>query len=284
MRGWSVRSFISTARVIGWCARHRLHPHNPFPFHFCGCHLPHQVQVCYATIYLNLAKIRGRVADSRISTPPQVLSQRRSSLIRISGPPAKYDDWWPGLHGGNQSGTFCRSTPIFDVLSLRLGRKHRARLGLRWRADTQNAGFTTVYTRPRGKWRTKVKLVALNEKPFWPSLLGIPELQGNMMRCFHVTMSPDLLTRQVLGNHFLMEARIICLIKQDLNELMRQEHQVGSRDNCIEELQQQAYTQRLELEVAQHGNIESRQEQTTLQEELTVTEKVFRKTQIRNVH
>ena len=52
MRDWSVRSFISTARVIRWCARHRLHPHNAFPFHFCCCHLPHQVQVCYATIYL----------------------------------------------------------------------------------------------------------------------------------------------------------------------------------------------------------------------------------------
>ena len=80
-----------------------------------------------------------------------------------------------------------------------------------------------------------------------------------------------------LGNHFLMETRIICLIKQDLNELVRQEHQVGSLDNCIEELQHQAYAQRLELEDAQHGNIESRQEQTRLQEELTVTEKVFEK-------
>ena len=97
----------------------------------------------------------------------------------------------------------------------------------------------------------------------------------SMSRCVS-----DLQTRQVLGNHFLMETRIICLIKQDLYELMRQENQVGSLDNCIEELQQQAYAQRLELEDAQHGNIESRQEQA----EWTTTEKVLRKTQIRNVH
>ena len=62
-------------------------------------------------------------------------------------------------------------------------------------------------------------------------------LRGSLMRCFHVTMSSDLLTREVLGNHFLMETRIICLIKQDLNELERQEHQVGSLDHCIEKLQ-----------------------------------------------
>ena len=99
-------------------------------------------------------------------------------------------------------------------------------------------------------------------------------LRGNLMRCFHVTMSPDLLTRQVLGNHFLMETRIICSIKQDLNELVRQEHQVGSLDNCIEELQQQAYAQRLELEDTQHGNIESRREQSRLREESSMKEKV----------
>ena len=52
MRDWSVRSFISMARVIRWCARHRQHPHNAFPFHFYCCHSPHQVQVCYATIWL----------------------------------------------------------------------------------------------------------------------------------------------------------------------------------------------------------------------------------------
>ena len=32
------------------------------------------------------------------------------------------------------------------------------------------------------------------------------------------------------------------------SELMKQEHQVGCLINCIDELQQQAYAQRLELE------------------------------------
>ena len=49
-------------------------------------------------------------------------------------------------------------------------------------------------------------------------------------------------------NHLLNQAR---------SELMKQEHQVGSLDNCIDELQQQAYAQRLELEDAHHGDFES---------------------------
>ena len=44
-----------------------------------------------------------------------------------------------------------------------------------------------------------------------------------------------------------METRII-LLNQAMSELVKQEHQVGSLDSCIDELQQQAYAQRLELE------------------------------------
>ena len=51
---------------------------------------------------------------------------------------------------------------------------------------------------------------------------------------------------------------------------MRQERRVGSLNNCISELQQQAYAQRLELKDAQHGYIESRREQVRLQEELSI--------------
>ena len=43
---------------------------------------------------------------------------------------------------------------------------------------------------------------------------------------------------------------------------MKQEHQVGSLNNCIDELQQQANAERLELEDAHHGYIESRREQS----------------------
>ena len=57
---------------------------------------------------------------------------------------------------------------------------------------------------------------------------------------------------------------------------MKQEHQVGSLNNCISELQQEAYAQRLELQDAQHGYVESRREQIRLQEDLSMKEKVLR--------
>ena len=51
------------------------------------------------------------------------------------------------------------------------------------------------------------------------------------------------------------------VLNQARSELLKQEHQVGSLNNCIEELQQQTYAQRLELEDAHHGYIESRRGQ-----------------------
>ena len=65
---------------------------------------------------------------------------------------------------------------------------------------------------------------------------------------------------------------------------MKQEHQVGSLDSCINELQQQADAQRLELQDAHHGFFESRREQSQQQEELSMKENVLRDTQIRNMH
>ena len=65
---------------------------------------------------------------------------------------------------------------------------------------------------------------------------------------------------------------------------MRQEHQVGSLNSCIDELQQQAYAQRLKLADAHDGYIESRQQQARLQEESSMKEQVLRKTQIRFFH
>ena len=50
------------------------------------------------------------------------------------------------------------------------------------------------------------------------------------------------------------------LLSQARSELMRQEHQVGSLNSCISELQQQAFAQRLELQDAQHGQIRSMRE------------------------
>ena len=47
---------------------------------------------------------------------------------------------------------------------------------------------------------------------------------------------------------------------------MTQEHKVESHNNFIDELQQQAYAQRLDLENAHQGYVESRREQVRLQE------------------
>ena len=70
-----------------------------------------------------------------------------------------------------------------------------------------------------------------------------------------------------------------------MSEIMMQEHQVESLHSCINELQQQAYAQRLELQDAHHGYIESRREQSRLQEESSMKEKkkALRETQIVNI-
>ena len=65
---------------------------------------------------------------------------------------------------------------------------------------------------------------------------------------------------------------------------MKQKYQVESLNNCISELQQQTSAQRLELQDAQHGYVESRREQVRLQEELSIKEKVLRDTQMRYMH
>ena len=63
------------------------------------------------------------------------------------------------------------------------------------------------------------------------------------------------------------------LPNQARSELMRQEHQVGFLFHCISELQQHACAQRLEIEDAHRGYIESRRKQSRLQEELSMKEK-----------
>ena len=82
----------------------------------------------------------------------------------------------------------------------------------------------------------------------------------------------------------LLEGNRDHLLVQARTELMKQEHKVESLNNFISELQQQAYAQRLDLENAHHGYVESRREQVRLQEELVVKEKVLRETQIQSMH
>ena len=127
-----------------------------------------------------------------------------------------------------------------------------------------------------------LKLITREGKAWCQVHLRNREHRGNQLQCFssrsnepgsHLKSSifknadPSNLGRSFLeGNkdHLLSQAR---------SELMRQEHQVGSLNDCISELQQQACAQRLELQDAQHGYIESRREQVRLQEELSTKEK-----------
>ena len=72
--------------------------------------------------------------------------------------------------------------------------------------------------------------------------------------------------------------------EQARSDPVKQEHHVESLKNCIGELQRQTEEQRLALQDAQHGYVESGREQVRLQEELSMKEKVHRNTQIRNMH
>ena len=82
----------------------------------------------------------------------------------------------------------------------------------------------------------------------------------------------------------LLEGNKDHVLSQLRSELLKQEYQVGSLSGCLNELQQKAYAQRLELQDAHHGYIESRRERARQQEEVSMKEKVLRDTPIRNIH
>ena len=74
------------------------------------------------------------------------------------------------------------------------------------------------------------------------------------------------------------------LLNQARSDLAKQELRVESLNKCIGELQRQTERQRLALQDAQNGFVESRREQVRLQEESSMKEKVLRNSQIRNLH
>ena len=88
-------------------------------------------------------------------------------------------------------------------------------------------------------------------KPAAMFSLGIEE-QGNQFKSSVFKFAdPSNLGRSLLEgveDHLLSQAR---------SELVKEEHQVGPLNNCIGELQRQAYAQRLELHDAECGYIES---------------------------
>ena len=74
------------------------------------------------------------------------------------------------------------------------------------------------------------------------------------------------------------------MLNQARSDLAKPELHVGPLSKCIGELQRQTAEQRLALQDEQYGFVESRREQVRLQEELSMKEKVLRKTQIRYMH
>ena len=78
---------------------------------------------------------------------------------------------------------------------------------------------------------------------------GNEEPGNNFKSSVFKNADPSNMRRSFLEGHYDH------LLSQAKSELMRQEHQVGSLSNCISELQQHAYAQRLELQDAQHGYI-----------------------------
>ena len=116
-----------------------------------------------------------------------------------------------------------------------------------------------------------------------------PSAPGNLLHWFHLEVKNRDINSRVLfsknaGERSLLEGNKDHLLSQAKSELMKQEHQVGSLNHCISELQQHACAQRLEEQDAQHGYIESRREQVRQQEELSMKEKVLRGTLIRSMH
>ena len=83
---------------------------------------------------------------------------------------------------------------------------------------------------------------------------------------------------------YLLEGNMDHLLNQATSDLAKQELHVESLNKCIGELQRQTEEPRLALQDAQYGFVESRREQVRQQEELSMKEKVFRNTQIRNMH
>ena len=99
------------------------------------------------------------------------------------------------------------------------------------------------------------------------------------MQCFHQGPTNRETSSRVLFFKYadpsklgrsLLEGNKDHLLSQTRSEFMKQEHQVGSLNSCIHELQQEDIARGLELRDAHHAFFESRREQVRLQEELSM--------------
>ena len=114
----------------------------------------------------------------------------------------------------------------------------------------------------------------------------IRELPGNRLHCFHQNvMNKDHMWSSVFGNANLsnLSGTLLKGSKDHLltlarSDLAKRELHVESLNKCIGEAQNRA------LQDVQNEFVESRREQTRLQEELLRKEKALRDTQIRSKH
>ena len=176
----------------------------------------------------------------------------------------------------------------------------------------ENVGFTTVFAESRRLWilsnanRNRWNLLQCHRREervqksahadLWKGLMSSssqePSAPVNPFALFSIGSEEpgDQFKSSVFRNadppnvvRSLLEGNQDHLLSRGKSELVRQEHQVGSLNNCIS-VQQRAYAQRLEVQDAQHGYVESRLEHFRLQEELSMKEKVLPDTLIRSMH
>ena len=181
---------------------------------------------------------------------------------------------------------WCRHAlrPIKETLRLRFSRKH-------CRNQKQNKTQVQIVLKPTTlKERERRERESLKSNSSQdPRASGNPDAvfssrsdePGNQVESSMFKYAdPSELWRSLLDgseDHLLSQAR---------SELMRQEHQVGSLNSCINELQ---FSNRLILKdwnckTLIQGFFESRREQVRLQEELSLKEKVLRDNQTRSIH
>ena len=121
----------------------------------------------------------------------------------------------------------------------------------------------------------------------------IIKLPGNRVHCFHQKSNEqrNQMWSSVFGhanlsnlNGTLFEGNKDHLLSHARSDLAKRELHVESFNKCIGDLQKRTEAQNRALQDVQNEFVESRQEQTRLQEELLRKVKAFRDTQIRSKH
>ena len=89
------------------------------------------------------------------------------------------------------------------------------------------------------------------------------------MHCFHLNRE-TVIRSFVFRNANQSKGNKDHLLNQARSDVSKQELHVGSLNKCIGEQQRQTEEQKLALQDAQYGYVESRREQVGLQEELSM--------------